>query len=138
MKKHYMKHIKNSTLLAWFSFFVLFLICLSLVVKILILISQSTFDSYHQFILEVKEQNRREKIIAFNSATNGIVVLQVATVASDQDIQSLQIPIDAQYRASDNTNTLSSILFSMLFHCWYPMCNGINTEIGRASCRERV
>lgn len=129
MKKATAKKIKNSTLLALFFLLVFLTILISLVVKIIFLITHSTVDSHHQFILEIKQQANEEQIVAFNRATSSISVLQVKGVKTAQDIQSLQIPIDAQFILPDTMKqeTLPSELFTMIFHCRYPSCKNINT-----------
>lgn len=128
MKKNSSKKIKNSTLIVWFFLFVVIVIVISLIVRIIVLISQSKFDNNHQFILEVKEQNKQEEIIAFNPTANTIGLLQIVGVKNIEDIQSLQIPIDAQFVFPDTAHpkTLSSLLFTMIFHCGSLECKKVN------------
>jgi hypothetical protein len=129
MKKHAAKRIKNSTLILWFSCFVFLAIIISLIVKVVILISQSTFDNHHQFILEVKEGDNQEAILAFNPGSNTIAMLQVNGVKKKSDIASLQIHIDAQVTLPENTHpsNISSILSPMLFHCTDQNCQHLNS-----------
>ncbi|HSW97937.1 MAG TPA: LytR C-terminal domain-containing protein [Candidatus Saccharimonadales bacterium] len=128
MKKQASQKIKNSTLVAVFFILVFFAVVISLIVKTILLVTHSTFDNHHQFILEVKQQNSEEQIIAFSPITNGIAILHIKGIKNSQDMQTLQIPTDAQLFLPHNTaDILSSMLFKMLFHCEYPTCQHLNS-----------
>ena len=127
MKKTAPKKIRNSTLVILFSGLVLFAIIISIIVRIIILISQSTFDNYHQFILEVKEQSQHVDIIAFNPTVATISVLHINGVKNNNDINMLQIPIEAQFNVGNaNAATLPLLLFTMMFHCNNLTCRHVN------------
>jgi hypothetical protein len=107
-----------------FSCFVFLAIVVSVIVKIIILARESTFDNHHQFIVEIKEDKQQEKIIAFNPNTNTMAVLDVSGVKNSSDIRALQIPIDAQLTLPEKAHfsNITSLLFSMQFHCQNQGC----------------
>lgn len=129
MRKTAPKKIKNSTLMALFFLLVFVAIIISVIVKIVSLITHSTVDNHHQFILEIRQQNHEEQIAAFNRGTNTIVILHVKGVKNPQDIQSLEIPIDAQLQSDHAVNpaNISSELFTAIVHCTYPACQNLNS-----------
>lgn len=129
MKRISSKKIKNSTLIVLFCCFVFLAIVVSIIVKIIILVRESTFDNHHQFIVEVREGNQKEKIIAFNPNTNTMAVLDVSGVKNKSDIIGLQIPINAQLVLPDKArfSNVPSLLFGMELHCQNAQCVHINS-----------
>ncbi|HSW87992.1 MAG TPA: LytR C-terminal domain-containing protein [Candidatus Saccharimonadales bacterium] len=129
MKKTTSKKLKNSTLMALFFILVFVAIVVSIIVKVVLLITHSTFDNHHQFILEVKQPTNEEQIISFNPGSNEVAILHVKGIKNPQDMQTLQIPIDAKFTLSDQMSVkgLPQMLFTMIFHCEYPTCQNLNS-----------
>ena len=123
MKKK--KRIKNSILLTFFLLFVLIVISIAVIVHIIILISQSTFDYHHQFILEI-QLPKQVKIIVFNPDINTINELLVSDPHHSNVISLLDIPIDARIFLQNNDTSLSSLLFSVSLSCNVYQCDGLN------------
>lgn len=79
-----------------FGVVVLLLIGLSLLVKLGVLFAQSKFDSMHQFILQVKENNTTSDVIIFDPDTHKINILtMIGNGANASASKTVQLPIDA-------------------------------------------
>lgn len=106
---------------------VLFAVILSLAVKAITLVRESSFDFTHQLIVAFEGQ-KGAGIVAFTPANKSISILNVK---NKNDLQALrsQIPIDASVQESSNLdeNNLPSELLGLALSCRRPGCNGINS-----------
>lgn len=126
MQKKRIKRIKNSTLIVFFFLFVILCIIIASIIHVVILISQSTYDNRHQFILGVKER-KQERILVFNPDTNTLNDLVVKGFSNNDIPSLLDIPIDATVVYPNSTDdSVSSLLLKLFLHCNTYKCQGLN------------
>lgn len=110
---------KSTRNILLFSLLTLAIIVLSLIVKILLLFSQSTFDSTHQFVLAVRELPSSAVFLVFAPDKNNITDVTFDGGNKNIDFRSeFSIPEDAEVimQKGNVVNTPQTILTHLLFH----------------------
>lgn len=90
------------------------LVLAAVVIRIILVFHQSTYDGKHQYILSVKEPNKTE-IIAFNPDTQTIHSLIINGNVDSNPESKFLIPIDSTAISSEDLS-LSDITTTLVFH----------------------
>lgn len=90
------------------------LIIVALGIKFYLLISQSTFDGKHQYVLEVQEPSQ-ERFVIFNPDNQSVRMVLVKGKISGNPALSLGIPVDGVFRSPTDISSVSSLTGTLLF-----------------------
>jgi hypothetical protein len=112
----------NLRLAAVFTFLVLGLIFLSLIVKLAFLIRDSKFDGNHKFNVVFSGDNETD-VVSFSPGSRSISILKLPGLNQDLPLL-LQVPIDGVIKVKGNLNIKS--ISSILIKSNLPFGNSIN------------
>src|ERR1700692_3798764 len=116
MKKKIHQENKSLKTVYIYLVIVLFIICISLTVKVFNIYQQSKFDPSHEFVLAIVQHNDVKEIVAFHPETPAISILQI----QDQNLpyvtmaKNYGITTDGYIETQDTINAQSDITSFMM------------------------
>lgn len=116
MKKKKTAQSDNLKMVVVFIIFTIFLIIVSLSIKLIALYNKSLFDGVHKFTVLISSQNSKKlEIISFAPDTRSISVLKIKGDNIDPSItRVLSIPIDANILLKDSITDSNTLIKSKL------------------------
>lgn len=91
------------------------LILSAVIIKIVLLFTQSTFDGKHQFVVAVKESTHT-RFLVFNPDTQSISSLLLSSTLPKNPVFTLGVPVDGTVTSSEDVSSPNALVKDLFFH----------------------
>lgn len=116
MRHSVQKKTKTLQIAGLFIIIVIVLVGLALLIKLVILFSKSTFDSTHQYVLQMIHGSDKSSIVIFDPDTHSISLIRIKGDQANKPVSlTLQIPTDAVGRQESDETQPQDDIHHLLF-----------------------